>query len=53
MSFFKVDTSLYEEDKFDPYKLTKPKYTIDKDGNGRWIYPIPPLPTDYCEDIDY
>ena len=51
MSFFKADHSLSKYDEIDPYKLTKPIYVIDKDGKGKWYRPIPPLSTDYDEDI--
>lgn len=52
MAFFKANPSLTKEPKFEEYS-DKLRYVIDEDGKGRWIKPIPPLSTDYCEDIDY
>ena len=54
MSFFKADVEFKEYESTDkesnPYRL---RYIIDNDGKGMWIEPIPPLSTDYDEDIDY
>ena len=52
MTFFKVDIkTIKEEARLDPYKLTKPKYVIDKKGKGYWIRPVKPMSTDYDEDV--
>lgn len=54
MSFFKADKKFTDESIPEQgYGITKPRYVIDKEGKGRWIKPIPPMPTDYDEDVIY
>jgi len=54
LSFFKTDKESYKsEDNVDPYTLKIPLYFVDSSGKGKWIRPIPPLSTDYDEDVIY